>query len=66
MMKIMRDMLVIVVLVIAMSKIGETQELQYGDGGIKLKNGCYTLVIVTEDKEKKIITVQDCRGGRPI
>ena len=66
MMKIMRDMLVIVVLVIAMSKIGETQELQYDDGGVKLKNGCYTLVIVTEDKEKKIITVQDCRGGRPI
>ena len=66
MMKIMRDMLVIVVLFIAMSKIGETQEPQYDDGGVKLKNGCYTLVIVTEDKEKKIITVQDCRGGRPI
>ena len=66
MMKIMRDMLVIVVLFIAMSKIGETQELQYDDGGVKLKNGCYTLVIVTEDKEKKIITVQDCRGGRKI
>ena len=65
MMKIMRDMLVIVVLFIAMSKIGETQELP-DDGGIRLKNGCYTLVIVTEDKEKKIITVQDCRGGRPI
>ena len=64
MMKIMRDMLVIVVLVIAMSKIGETQELQSDDGGVKLKNGCYTLVIVTE--EKKIITVQDCRGGRKI
>ena len=64
MIKIMRDMLVIVVLVIAMSKIGETQELQSDDGGIRLKNGCYTLVIVKE--EKKIITVQDCRGGRPI
>ena len=66
MFKIMRDMLVIVVLFIAMSKIGETQELLSDDGGIRLKNGCYTLVIVTEDKEKKIITVQDCRGGRPI
>ena len=66
MIKIMRDMLVIVVLIIAMSKIGETKELQSDDGGIRLKNGCYTLVIVTEDKEKKIITVQDCRGGRPI
>ena len=65
-MKIMRDMLVIVVLFIAMSKIGETQELQSDDGGIKLESGCYTLVIVTGDKEKKIITVQDCRGGRPI
>ena len=66
MMKIMRDMLVIVVLFIAMSKIGETQELQSDDGGIKLESGCYTLVIVTGEKEKKIITVQDCRGGRPI
>ena len=66
MMKIMRDMLVIVVLLIAMSKIGETQELQSDDGGIKLESGCYTLVIVTGEKEKKIITVQDCRGGRPI
>ena len=65
-MKIMRDMLVIVVLFIAMSKIGETQELQSDDGGIKLESGCYTLVIVTGEKEKKIITVQDCRGGRPI
>ena len=65
-MKIMRDMLVIVVLIIAMSKIGETQELLSDDGGVRLKSGCYTLVIVTGDKEKKIITVQDCRGGRKI
>ena len=54
MMKIMRDMLVIVVLFIAMSKIGETQELQSDDGGIKLESGCYTLVIVTGEKEKKL------------
>ena len=67
MMKIMRDMLVIVVLVIAMSKIGETQELQSDDGGIRLKNGCYTLVIVIDDEHgKKIQMVVDCRGGRPI
>ena len=67
MIKIMRDMLVIVVLFIAMSKIGETQELQSDDGGVKLKNGCYTLVIVTEgDHGKKIQTVIDCRGGRKI
>ena len=67
MIKIMRDMLIIVILVIAMSKIGETQELQYDDGGIRLKNGCYTLVIVIDgDHGRKIITVQDCRGGRKI
>ena len=66
MIKLFKDILLLVVLFIAASKIGNTQELQSDDGGIRLKNGCYTLVIVTEDKEKKIITVQDCRGGRPI
>ena len=67
MFKIFRDMLVIVVLIIAMSKIGETQELQYDDGGVRLKNGCYTLVIVIDDEHgKKIQTVIDCRGGRKI
>ena len=66
MIKLLKDILLLVVLFIAASKIGNTQELQSDDGGIRLKNGCYTLVIVTEDKEKKIITVQDCRGGRPI
>ena len=66
MIKILKDILLLVVLFIAASKIGNTQELLSDDGGVKLKNGCYTLVIVTEDKEKKIITVQDCRGGRPI
>ena len=66
MIKVIKDILLLVVLFIAASNIGNTQELQSDDGGIRLKNGCYTLVIVTEDKEKKIITVQDCRGGRPI
>ena len=66
MIKLLKDILLLVVLFIAASKIGNTQEPQYDDGGIRLKNGCYTLVIVTGDKEKKIITVQDCRGGRPI
>ena len=66
MIKLFKDILLLVVLFIAASKIGNTQELQSDDGGIRLKNGCYTLVIVTGDKEKKIITVQDCRGGRPI
>ena len=59
MIKIIKDILLLVVLFIAASNISKAEE-----GGVKLKNGCYTLVIVTE--EKKIITVQDCRGGRPI
>ena len=64
----MRDMLVIVVLFIAMSKIGETQELQSDDGGVKLKNGCYSLIILLKQKDGSILikTVEDCRGGRPI
>ena len=66
MIKLLKDILLLVVLFIAASKIGNTQELLSDDGGVKLKNGCYTLVIVTGDEEKKIITVQDCRGGRPI
>ena len=66
MIKLLKDILLLVVLFIAASKIGNTQELKFDDGGIRLKNGWYTLVIVTGDKEKKIITVQDCRGGRPI
>ena len=61
MIKIFKDILLLVFLFIAASNISKAD-----DGGIKLENGCYTLVIVTEDKEKKIITVQDCRGGRPI
>ena len=67
-MKIMRDMLVIVVLIIAMSKIGETKELNFDDGGVKLKNGCYTLIILLKQKDGSILirTVEDCRGGRPI
>ena len=66
--KIMKDMLILVVLFIAMSKIGETTELKYDDGGVKLKNGCYSLIILLKQKDGSIIirTVQDCRGGRPI
>ena len=67
MFKIFRDMMVIVVLIIAMSKIGNTQELMSDDGGVRLKNGCYTLVIVVDgDHGKRQITIQDCRGGRSI
>ncbi len=61
MIKLFKDIILLVFLFIAASNISKAEE-----GGVKLKNGCYTLVIVTGDKEKKIITVQDCRGGRPI
>jgi len=63
--KIFRDVLLLTILVIAMSKFANTQEVN--DGGLRLKNGCYSLVIVVESSEgKKQITVQDCRGGRKI
>ena len=61
MIKLLKDIVLLVFLFIIASNISKAEE-----GGVKLKNGCYTLVIVTGDKEKKIITVQDCRGGRPI
>jgi hypothetical protein len=66
--KIMKDMLLIVVLFIAMSKIGETKELDFDDGGVKLKNGCYSLILLLKQPDGSILirTVQDCRGGRPI
>ena len=68
MIKIMRDILVMVILITAMSKMGETQELQSDDGGVKLQNGCYTLILLLdqEDGSKQIKTIVDCRGGRPI
>jgi len=65
--KLFKDVALLVFLFIAMSKMGNTQELLSDDGGVRLKNGCYTLVIVTDgDHGKKIITVQDCRGGRKV
>ncbi len=65
--KIMKDMLLIVVLFIAMSKIGNTQE-PIDQGGVKLRNGCYTLIVLLKQKDGSILirTMQDCRGGRPI
>ena len=67
MIKLLKDLALMIVLIIAMSKIGNTQELLSDDGGVKLKNGCYTLVIVIDDEHgKKIQTVIDCRGGRKI
>ena len=65
--KIFKDVLVLTCLIIAMSEIGNTQEMRSDDGGVKLANGCYTLVVVVDgDQGKKQITVQDCRGGRAI
>ena len=63
--KIFKDVFVMVVLLVAMSKIGSAQEIR--EGGVKLKSGCYTLLITVDgDHGKKLITVQDCRGGREI
>ena len=66
--KIMKDMLLITVLFIAMSKIGETKELEFDDGGVKLDNGWYSMIILVKQQDGSILirTVQDCRGGRPI
>jgi hypothetical protein len=66
--KIMKDMILVTFLFIAMSKIGETKELEFDDGGVKLKNGCYSLILLLKQPDGSILirTVQDCRGGRPI
>ena len=66
--KLFKDVLLLVFLFIAMSKVGETKELEFDDGGFKLKNGCYTLIVLLKQKDGSILirTVQDCRGGRPI
>ena len=66
--KLCKDVLILTVLFIAMSKIGETKELEFDDGGVKLKNGCYSLIVLLKQADGSILirTVQDCRGGRPI
>ena len=64
MIKFIRDILIMAILMVALMKIGEAS---FDDGGVKLENGCYNLVVVVDgDHGKKIITVQDCRGGQPI
>jgi hypothetical protein len=65
-MKIIKDLLILLVLLIAASKMGNTQEID--KGGLKLKNGCFSMVIVVEleNDEKKIMIIQDCRGGKSI
>ena len=68
MIRILKGMVLIVYLFIAMSNIGNTQELDSDDGGVKLKNGCYTLIVLLKQKDGSILirTLQDCRGGKPI
>ena len=68
MIRILKGMVLIVYLFIAMSNIGNTQELDSDDGGVKLKNGCYTLIVLLKQKDGSILirTIQDCRGGKPI
>ena len=65
--KIMKDMLLITILFIAMSKIGNTQE-PIDQGGVKLRNGCYTMIVLVKQQDGSILirTMEDCRGGRPI
>ncbi len=65
--KVFKDVLILTVLFIAMSKIGEAQE-PIEQGGVKLRNGCYTLVVLLKQQDGSILirTMQDCRGGRAI
>ena len=66
--KLFKDVLLLVFLFIAMSKVGETKELEFDDGGVKLRNGCYTMIVLLKQQDGSILirTMQDCRGGRPI
>ena len=65
MIKFFKDMLLTIFLLIALSKMGNTQE--FDDGGVMTKDGCYTLLMVIDtDQGKALITVKDCRGGRAI
>ena len=66
--KLFKDVLLLTFLFIAMSKMGETKELEFDDGGVKLDNGCYSMIILVKQQDGSILirTVQDCRGGRPI
>ena len=66
--KLCKDVLLLTFLFIAMSKMGETKELEFDDGGVKLDNGCYSMIILVKQQDGSILirTVQDCRGGRPI
>ncbi len=65
--KVFKDVLILTVLFIAMSKIGNTKE-PIDQGGVKLRNGRYTMIVLVKQQDGSILirTMQDCRGGRPI
>ena len=65
--KLFKDVLLLVFLFIAMSKVGNTQE-PIDQGGVKLRNGCYTMIVLLKQQDGSILirTMQDCRWGRPI
>jgi hypothetical protein len=65
--KLFKDVLLLVFLFIAMSKVGNTKET-IDQGGVKLRNGCYTMIVLVKQQDGSILirTMQDCRGGRPI
>ena len=65
--KLFKDVLLLTVLFISMSKVGNTQE-PIDQGGVKLRNGCYTMIVLLKQQDGSILirTMQDCRGGRPI
>ena len=62
--KVFKDVLILTVLFIAMSKIGNTKE-PIDQGGVKLRNGCYTMIVLLKQQDGSILirTMQDCRGG---
>ena len=65
--KLFKDVLLLTVLFIAMSKVGNTQE-PIDQGGVKFRNGCYTMIVLLKQQDGSILirTMQDCRGGRAI
>ena len=67
-MKMLKDFILLMFLYIAMTNMGKTEGLESDDGGVKLHNGCYTLILLVKQKDCSIVirTIEDCRGGRPI
>ena len=67
-MKMLKDFILLMFLYIAMTNMGKAEGLESDDGGVKLNNGCYTLILLIKQDDGSMVirTVQDCRGGRPI